>query len=137
MTFSPKSDPGHVRVFFGQGLRFVTVGMVNAVGTLILYELLLFVMPYMPAYVFSWFAGLLFVNVAYPRFVYRKAAVTRREAALNSMYYVVSFAVSWGLLHLFTEEMGIRPRLSMLCVLAIVVPMNFLVTRGIYRSRPV
>lgn len=137
MIFSSKSDPSCARAFFGQGLRFVTVGVVNAIGTLILYELLLFVVPYMYAYAISWLAGLFFVNIAYPHFVYRKAALTRRETVLNSAYYVLSFTVSWALLHLFTEEMGIRPRLSMLCVLAVVVPLNFLVTRGIYRSKPV
>lgn len=133
MTSSPRSGRDAVRALFGQGLRFVTVGAVNTVGTLLLYQLLLFAMPYMAAYALAWLAGLFFVNVAYPRFVYGKTTVPRRETLLNSAYYVLSFAVSWALLRLFTAAMDINPRLSVFCVLVIVVPLNFWVTRLIYR----
>ena len=119
--------------FFAQGLRFVLIGVLNTLGTVALYQLLLFILPYTPAYALSWFAGLIFVNFAYPRFVYGKSRVTRRETALNSVYYASSFAASWSLLYLFTTKMSIHPRLSVFCVLVVMVPLNFLATRYIYR----
>lgn len=131
-TSSPKPGTG-VSALLAQGLRFVAVGAANTLGTLLLYQLLLFVLPYTPAYVLAWLAGLVFVNFAYPRLVYGKPQVTRRETLLNSAYYVASFAFSWALLYLFTSGLGIHPRLSVFCVLALVVPVNFLVTRYIYR----
>jgi putative flippase GtrA len=119
----------------GQGLRFLVTGAVNTLGTLLLYQLLLFVLPYTPAYVLAWCAGLVFVNFAYPYFVYGRPAVTLHEALLNSGYYVLSFLASWGLLYLFTSKAEIPPRLSIFCVLLLIVPVNFLVTRYIYRPK--
>jgi putative flippase GtrA len=117
-----------------QGLRFVAVGAANTLGTLLLYQLLLFVMPYAVAYALAWLAGLVFVNFAYPRFVYGKARSTVRQTALNSGYYAASFGLSWGLLYVVTGVLGVYPRLSILLVLAVTVPLNFLATRYIYRG---
>jgi putative flippase GtrA len=133
MTSSPRSGTGRAEGLLAQGLRFVGVGAVNTLGTLALYQLLLFVMPYTPAYASAWLAGLVFVNFAYPYFVYGKPRATRRETLLNSCYYLGSFGLSWALLYGFTHLLQVNPRLSILLVLALVVPLNFLVTRLIYR----
>jgi len=135
MISSSKLERKRVRELAGQGARFVVVGALNTLGTLALYQLLLFVLPYMLAYAVAWLAGLLFVNVAYPRFVYGKGGVTHRDTILNSVYYLLSFVASWALLHFFTAYVKIPPRLSVFCVLAVVVPLNFLVTRLIYRPQ--
>jgi RimJ/RimL family protein N-acetyltransferase/putative flippase GtrA len=134
MNSSPSPAPNPVKRVFAQGLRFLTVGALNTLGTLALYQLLLFILPYEIAYALAWAAGLLFVNVAYPRFVYGKSAVTLRDTLQNSGYYVLSFAASWALLRLFTATLDIPPRLSVFWVLAVIVPLNFLVTRYIYRT---
>ncbi|HEY1991790.1 MAG TPA: GtrA family protein [Gammaproteobacteria bacterium] len=133
MTSLPKSGTGRADRLWAQGLRFLSVGAVNTLGTLALYQLLLFVMPYNPAYAIAWMVGLVFVNIAYPYFVYGKPRATRRETLLNSCYYAGSFGLSWGLLYGFTNLLHVNPRLSVLLVLALVVPLNFLVTRRIYR----
>ena len=133
MTSSPRSGTGRADGLLAQGLRFVGVGAVNTLGTLALYQLLLFVMSYTPAYAISWIAGLAFVNLAYPYFVYGKRRTTRRQTLLNSCYYLGSFALSWALLYGFTHLLQVNPRWSILLVLALVVPLNFLVTRLIYR----
>ena len=133
MTSSPKSETGRAERLLAQGLRFLTVGLVNTLGTLALYQLLLFVMPYSPAYAIAWIVGLVFVNLAYPYFVYGKPRATRRETLLNSCYYLGSFGLSWALLYGFTNLLHVNPRLSVLLVLALVVPLNFGVTRLIYR----
>lgn len=118
---------------FAQGLRFLVIGALNTLGTVILYQLLLFVLPYSPAYVLSWFAGLVFVNVAYPLFVYGKTRLNGRETVFNSLYYLASFGASWLLLYLITSRIGVPARLSVFLVLAVIVPLNFLATRYIYR----
>lgn len=124
-----------VKDILSQGLRFLLAGAANTFGTLALYQLLLFVLPYAAAYALAWLAGLVFVNYAYPRFVFRTPAVTRRETGWNSLYYVLSFLASLGLLRFFTATLGLHPRLSIFCVLAIMVPLNFLATRYIYRRQ--
>lgn len=131
MSSSPRPVPAAASLW-GQGLRFVTVGTVNTLGTLLLYQLLLFVLPYDPAYVIAWAAGLVFVNLAYPLFVYGKALASR-DSLWNTGYYLLSFAASWLLLRLFTAGFGVAPRLSVFGVLAVMVPLNFAVTRYIYR----
>lgn len=133
MNSSPRPVTAAAKLL-GQGLRFLGVGAVNTLGTLALYQLLLFVLPYTPAYAIAWLVGLVFVNIAYPLFVYGKALASR-DSLWNTGYYLLSFAVSWLLLRLFTVELGIAPRLSVFVVLAITVPVNFLVTRHIYRRR--
>ena len=133
MHSSPRPVPAAAKLW-AQGLRFLTVGTLNTLGTLLLYQLLLFVMPYTPAYVVSWAVGLAFVNLAYPLFVYGKA-LAGRDSLWNTGYYLLSFAASWLLLRLLTVELGIAPRLSVFGVLAVMVPINFLVTRYIYRRR--
>lgn len=131
MSSSPRPAPAAASLW-GQGLRFLSVGALNTLGTLLLYQLLLFVMPYTPAYVVAWGAGLVFVNLAYPLYVYGKA-LAGRDSVWNTGYYLLSFAASWLLLQLITAGLGVAPRLSVFCVLAVMVPINFLVTRYIYR----
>ena len=131
MNSSPRPAPAAASLW-AQGLRFLTVGTLNTLGTLLLYQLLLFVMSYTPAYVIAWAAGLVFVNLAYPLFVYGKA-LAGRDSLWNTGYYLLSFVASWLLLQLFTAGLGVAPRLSVFCVLAVIVPVNFLVTRYIYR----
>lgn len=133
MISLPRSVPGRASALVAQGARFVAVGAANTLGTLLLYQLLLLLLPYGYAYALAWLLGLVFVNIAYPRFVYGKARATRREAMLNSSFYLLSFGVSWVLLYFCTGILGVNPRLSILLVLAVTVPLNFLVTRLIYR----
>lgn len=134
MSFFPKSEARWVKELAGQGARFVGVGLANTLGTLALYQMFLFVMPYTPAYAVSWFMGLVFVNLAYPRFVYDKREVRYRQTILNSVYYLLSFAASWILLFLLTTVLGMSPRISVFCVLVVMVPLNFISTRYIYHT---
>lgn len=133
MSSSPKSARGGAKGWVWQGLRFIAAGAMNTLGTILLYQLLLFLLPYGAAYTLAWLAGLVFVNVAYPRFVYRKPAVTRRDTLLNSAFYLLSFGASYVLLYLFTSALQWPPRLSIFAVLLITVPANFLITRWVYR----
>lgn len=133
MSSWKRSNPVAGKGVFAQGLRFLVVGALNTLGTVILYQLLLFVLPYSPAYVLSWFAGLVFVNIAYPLFVYGKSRLNGWETIFNSLYYLASFGASWLLLYLFTSRVGVPARLSVFLVLAVIVPLNFLATRYIYR----
>lgn len=133
MSFWKRLQRSASKDLLAQGARFILVGALNTLGTVILYQILLFVLSYSLAYALSWIAGLIFVNIAYPVFVYGKTALNGRDTAINSIYYVTSFCASWLLLYLFTARAGVPARLSIFLVLVVIVPMNFLATRYIYR----
>lgn len=133
MSSWKRPNPAVGSGIFAQGSRFLVAGALNYLGTIILYQLLLFALPYSAAYVLSWFAGLVFVNLAYPLFVYGKPKLKGRQTVFNTLYYLASFGASWLLLYLFTSRLGVPARLAIILVLAVIVPLNFLVTRYIYR----
>lgn len=134
MIFLFKSPRHGVSRSLEQGDRFAAVAAVNSLGILILYQLLMFVMPYSAAYALAGLSGLVFVNLANPWFGYGKTSRNRWETAANSLFYLGSFIASWGVLFVLTEKAGIVPRLSVFIPLAFAVPFNYLAARHIYRG---
>lgn len=112
----------------GQGTRFVALGLLNTGLTFLLYQVLLWVVSPGMAYTAAYFTGLAFVSVAYPRYAFRVARPTPGTVAAIFGYYVLVYLAGLGLLHLAGRVVA-NPRLAILCVLAVLVPVNFLVTR--------
>ena len=114
--------------------RFLLAGAANTLGTLAIYLLLLEVLPAFVAWAIAFAIGIVFINIVYPRFVFRVRG-TIMAAAGNSAYYVVGFLISETLLSTLTHWLSIGPRISGVVVAAAMVPVNFLVARFFY-TRP-
>jgi putative flippase GtrA len=117
-------------------VRFLMAGAINTLGSLALYMLLVEVVRPAFAWAIAFACGIVFVNVVYPRFVFRvKATVV--GATGNTLYYIVSFLASESLLATATHGLEIGPRLAGALVAAVMIPINFLVARFFYtRSAP-
>jgi len=117
-----------LREVAGQGTRFLALGLLNTGLTFLLYQLLLWAVSPGVAYTVAYFTGLAFVSVAYPRYAFRVARPTFATVAAIFAYYVLIYLVGLGLLALAGRVVA-NPRLAILCVLAVLVPVNFVVTR--------
>ncbi|MDJ0923763.1 MAG: hypothetical protein QNJ77_04300 [Acidimicrobiia bacterium] len=119
-------------VLVGDAVRFVGVGATNAVLTTALYQVLLFWLHYTPAFVIAWFSGLVFVSIAYPKIVFRTGPAGPYRILANAGYYALSFFLSLWVLDRLSRVMSAR--LAVFAMLALVTPLNFLVSRYIFRT---
>jgi putative flippase GtrA len=117
-----------LREVAGQGARFIVLGLLNTGLTFLLYEALLWVASPGVAYTTAYVAGLAFVSVAYPRYAFRVARPGAAVVARIFTYYVLVYLGGMGLLRLADRWVG-NPRLDIVVVLAVLVPVNFVVTR--------
>jgi putative flippase GtrA len=120
------------RGLFADAVRFLGIGAVNALLTTALYQLALFWLPYKTSFVVAWLAGLAFVSFAYPKLVFRTGRAGPYRVLANAGYYVASFFLSYWLLDQFARLMS--ERLAVFAMLAVITPLNFFVSRYIFRS---
>jgi putative flippase GtrA len=116
---------------FSDAVRFAGIGAVNVVLTTALYQLLLFWLGYVAAFTIAWLCGLVFISFAYPRVVFRTGRAGPYRVLANASYYGASFFVGLWLLSRFSRIMS--DRLAVFAMLAVVTPLNFLVSRYIFR----
>lgn len=111
--------------------RFVGIGAVNTVLTTLLYQALLFQVDHTSAFAIAWLSGLVLVSVAYPKIVFRSGPARPYRILANACYYALSFFVSLWVLRRLSLE--ISPRIAVFAMLGIVTPLNFVVSRQIFR----
>ena len=91
-------------------------------------------MPAWLAWALAFVLGIVFTSWAYPRLVFGTAP--RLDTSLmNAGYYLTSLAVSEGLLSALTAGFGMSPQWAGIAVVGMMVPVNFLATRFIFRAR--
>ncbi|MCK9488893.1 MAG: GtrA family protein [Xanthomonadales bacterium] len=110
--------------------RFVVTGLVNTVASYLVYLLLLPVAGYNLAYVIAFLAGLSVSYLLNLRWVFRVPASWARTLRFPLVYLpqlLLGLAINYGLI----EALGVDPRLSLLFVIAITVPLNYLIARWV------
>jgi len=115
-------------LFQNSFLRFIGAGAVNTLGTLAVYFLLLYALSPLLAWAVAFVCGIVFVNVVYPRFVFRTRG-TAVGVAGNTIFYLISFVVSESLLSGAIEWLELSPRIAGAVVAGMMVPVNFLAAR--------
>lgn len=115
-------------------VRFLCVGAANTLGTLGIYVVLVGWFPAWLAWAIAFGCGIIFVNVVYPRFVFRVRG-TALGFTGNSVYYVISFFASEALLSAAIEWLELNPRVAGVIVAGIMVPVNFLAARFFFSGR--
>ena len=109
-------------------VRFVATGLVNTAVSYIVYLLLLPVAGYNLAYVVAFLAGLTVSYLLNLRWVFRVPASWSRALRFPLVYLpqlLLGLAINYGLI----EALGVDARLSLLFVIAITVPLNYLIAR--------
>jgi putative flippase GtrA len=107
---------------------FLIVGAANTVLTLLIYELLIFWIPYGIAYTLAFAAGLVFALTANARFAFA-TRVTAPRAVRFTLFYLISYALGFGLVAFLIELVHVPAALAPAAALVITVPLNFFGSR--------
>lgn len=114
-------------------LRFVAAGAVNTAFSLLVYQVALFVMPHVPAYVLSYLAGIVIAYLLYSRQVF-DAPLAASRFAVFALFYSMSLAIGAGLNALLIEQLGIAERLAIFATIAAMLPVNYFGARYCLRT---
>lgn len=120
----------HVR----QIVRFVVVGGLNTAITAILFLILAGFTAYPVAYLISYTIGVAFNVYVVPRFVFKrqpKIPTLGRYVVWNIVIAIVGSVLAG-----FCQNLGLNRLIALIVVMAIVVPINFLVSRKILSRDP-
>lgn len=108
--------------------RFVQVGLVNTVGTYLLYLALNLILPYVIAYSITFVVGVL-VSASLNAHYSFTTRLTGRTLFRFVVIYVINYLLSIQLLIFCVETLGLHPNVAPLVVLAVFTPINFLSSR--------
>jgi putative flippase GtrA len=113
-----------------QAARFVVAGAANSGLTYLAYLALLKWISYRWAYSLSYVAGIFLSFVLNSRFVFR-VPLRRRKLLRYPVVYVVQYGLGYAVLYAAVGLAGIDPRLGPVAVLAVTVPVSFLLSRWV------
>jgi putative flippase GtrA len=111
-----------------QLLRFLLAGAVNTGATYLLYLGLLHVVHYQIAYGIAYVAGIVLSYLLNSRYVFRTPLSTK-SFLFFPLVYLAQYTFGVVLLYLLVEQADISPRLAMIAVVALSIPLTFVLTR--------
>ena len=111
-------------------VRYLIAGGINTLATYLIYLTVLAVAPYPLAYSLSYGAGIVLSFVLNSRFVFR-APLRWRRLLQYPVVYVVQYALGYAVLYAAVELVGMGPSLGPVLVVAVTVPVSFVLTRRI------
>lgn len=115
-------------------LRFLLSGGVNTLLTYALYLVLMVFMPYWIAYSISFAAGIVLAYLLNRMFVFRQHRGTLSWIGLPFVY-AIQYGASMVLLWLLVEMAGLDARIGPLAVIAVTVPLTYVLTRFLFLVR--
>lgn len=127
MTDDGGSGPGSVA---GQAGRFLVLGGANTAVTTLAFYALSFVLAPSVAFTIVYAAGLIFVTLTTPKFVFGTRASHHRKAMLIGWYLGV-YLCGLGAIQLLTGALSAPRGIVVLGTLAVTTPLNFLGARWI------
>jgi putative flippase GtrA len=104
--------------------KFAGVGMVNTLGTFVLYQALLFFMDYRIAYSISFSAGIVFSVFANSRLVFG-SRVTIVRFVLFAAFNIMSFLLGLGLLVLLVDYLHTPSQIAPIVMVIAMFPLNY------------
>ena len=122
------------RGLFGDGLRFVAAGSINTLLTLAAYQFLLLFTSHKIAYITSWLLGILYLIVVYPTKVFTGSEQSITKATATALIYLAVFMLGYYALDGLVSY-GINKRIAIFAVIAIQVPLSFVLMRILYRNK--
>lgn len=120
-----------MRQHLASAARYVAAGVINALVTYALFVLLLAVLDYALAYTLVFAIGIALGYVLQAKMVFRRS-VGWWGRALVAANYLVQYFIGLALISLLVKSFAIDPRIAMLVVLAVTVPLGYAVARSIF-----
>lgn len=117
-------------VFDRPAVRYLIAGGINTLATYLLYLALLAVAPYPLAYSLSYGVGIVLSFVLNSRFVFR-VPLRWRRLLQYPVVYVIQYGLGYVVLYAATDLLGMEPWFSPVVVVAITVPVSFVLTRWV------
>lgn len=114
--------------------RFVIAGGLNTALTYILYLGLLPLMPYAWAYSLSYVAGIALGYLLNSKWVFKSQA-SFRTATAYPLTYGINYVLGVGLLWLLVEFVGVPKEIAPLIVVAVSMPVMYVITRSLFQGR--
>jgi len=118
-----------------QVIGFAGVGGLTTVGTFILYQLLILLLPYWLAFSIAFAAGIAFSFAMNSLFVFQ-VEMARGRAVKYVLVYLASYALSLTLLALAIEWLGFSEVWAPIPVIAIMMIVNFAGARLVLTGGP-
>lgn len=112
---------------------FVFWGAVNSLTSYLIYAVLLRVLPYLAAYSIAYFTGILLSYFLNSRFVFRQE-LQLRKALKYPLVYVVQYVLGAASLYFLVHFLNLNKLLAPLVVMAMLVPITFLLSRKIVKA---
>ena len=116
-----------------QVVRFAMVGTGRTILSLGLYLALRVLMPYWLAFTIAFVVGITFSAIVNGRYVFL-VGLTSRACLLYAVVYLSNYLVSFGLLIIFVEYLGVPDYLAPVPVIWCMFPLNFLLERNVLVS---
>lgn len=110
--------------------RFLISGGLNTAFSYAVYLGLLRIISYESAYIISFLLGLIAGYYLNSRWVFSQAG-SGLKIALYPLVYLPQLVFGTLLLHLLVERLGVPPSLSVICVIVLTIPLNFILVRWI------
>jgi putative flippase GtrA len=114
--------------------RFLIVGALNTGLTYLLYLCLLFVMPYVWAYSLTYSAGIGLGYLLNSHWVFKKTP-NLRSATTYPVVYGINYFLGVAMLWLLVELINIPKEIAPLIIVAVSVPVMYVVTRAIFQGK--
>ena len=109
-------------------IRFLIAGGVNTGLTLLLFDGLRRLIPYLAAYTIAYTAGIGISYLLNAAFVFRQPK-SMRTAALFPLVYVAQYLLGMLLMWLLVERAGFGPTVAAIAVVVVSVPVTFVLSR--------
>jgi putative flippase GtrA len=116
-----------IRKEFG---RFLLAGAANTVLTVVLFEGLRRVLPYLVAYSLAYVTGIVVSYLLGTAFVFSRRR-TVRSAALFPLIYVAQYLLGVLLMWWLVERLAVDATMALFIVIAVSVPITFLLSRAV------
>ncbi len=113
--------------------RFLFAGTATTVFSYAIYLALLFVLPYMVAYVISFAAGIVFSYFINTYFVFSRR-FNWQSFLRFPLVYAAQLAINLGIVWLSVDRFGIRKEWAPLIAVAISIPVTYLMSRAIIKN---
>lgn len=117
-----------------QFVRFFVIGVINTLGTYIIYLLMLLLFNHNTAYTIAYVLGILMAYVLNSKFTF-KVEFSLKRMLQYPMVYLVQYLINIVMLNIFVLKYGVNDRIAPIIVIVISIPITFLLSKFILIRR--